>query len=481
MRNSKKASCCHKQIRFGIVGEYQSGKSLLINCLLKRPIATVGSGTATTRTVVNYRYANKKKQRVEYVGCKGEINVFPVEEFEKLELDKKTDAFEVNVYLYNSLLKDYELVDMPGFGADESDSDIAIRALRGLDFAILVASNDKALGAESSAVKDLHKLKKYRIPYYFILNCRDTEKWSPDDERNREIANIDLSLFDYKPMVYPLHEDGVNIVNFMWYWYSVCDSDDKLINSVKSSLRNYEICEEAREEVRNYSNFYLIRSIFGIDKNAVMNLINKIFKMDNRAFLELRRQMKEEIGILCRELCPIGTIQAFAFGSVPNEGKWKMCDGSLLKRKEYAELFDVINYTFGGEKDEFALPDLRGRFIRGWDNNGAVDKDRVFGSVQDDALQEHSHTVESCSEEGEHRHYESYLKRSLSTSFFSNIKKYLTTIYDTADGIEHTTQNGSHVHSITIGSPSDTDSKTVKVAAETRPVNVALMFCIKVK
>lgn len=45
-----------RPFRFGLIGEYQSGKSLLTNCLLQRSIATVGKGTATTHTVVNYQY-----------------------------------------------------------------------------------------------------------------------------------------------------------------------------------------------------------------------------------------------------------------------------------------------------------------------------------------------------------------------------------------------------------------------------------------
>ena len=49
------------KIRFGIVGQFQSGKSLLINCLLKRSVATVGVGMATTHTVVNYLFSSDKE------------------------------------------------------------------------------------------------------------------------------------------------------------------------------------------------------------------------------------------------------------------------------------------------------------------------------------------------------------------------------------------------------------------------------------
>lgn len=37
------------------------------------------------------------------------------------------------------------------------------------------------------------------------------------------------------------------------------------------------------------------------------------------------------------------------------------CDGRLLKKCEYPNLFDVIGYTYGGSGSEFALPDARSR------------------------------------------------------------------------------------------------------------------------
>jgi len=57
----------------------------------------------------------------------------------------------------------------------------------------------------------------------------------------------------------------------------------------------------------------------------------------------------------------IGQIECFSFNFVP-EG-WAKCDGQLLKRAAFPDLFDVIGTTYGGGGGEntFALPDLRGR------------------------------------------------------------------------------------------------------------------------
>ena len=45
--------------------------------------------------------------------------------------------------------------------------------------------------------------------------------------------------------------------------------------------------------------------------------IPALFSMDNRAYLELKNEFKEELAKLKEELCPVGTIQAFAFNNVP--------------------------------------------------------------------------------------------------------------------------------------------------------------------
>ncbi len=70
-------------------------------------------------------------------------------------------------------------------------------------------------------------------------------------------------------------------------------------------------------------------------------------------------------------------------------------NGALVSRTTYAALFAVIGTTFGvGDgATTFALPDLRGEFIRGWDDARGVDSGRVFGSAQTDDLKSHTHTV----------------------------------------------------------------------------------------
>lgn len=58
---------------------------------------------------------------------------------------------------------------------------------------------------------------------------------------------------------------------------------------------------------------------------------------------------------------PIGAIVPFGGWDAPTG--WLICDGTLLNKTDYPELFNAIGYSFGGEEggSTFGLPDLRGR------------------------------------------------------------------------------------------------------------------------
>ena len=58
---------------------------------------------------------------------------------------------------------------------------------------------------------------------------------------------------------------------------------------------------------------------------------------------------------------------------------------------QYADLFAVIGYTYGGSGGTFAVPDLRGQFTRGADLGRGLDPGRVLGSTQGDSFRAHSH------------------------------------------------------------------------------------------
>jgi microcystin-dependent protein len=126
------------------------------------------------------------------------------------------------------------------------------------------------------------------------------------------------------------------------------------------------------------------------------------------------------------------------------------CSGQAVSRTTYSALFAAIGtvYGAGDGSTTFNLPDLRGEFVRGWDNGRGVDSGRVFGSAQADAFQGHGH--------------------NLATQ--PNGPGGGTGTY--AAGVtNNTTSIGAPVVNGAFGTP--------RTATETRPTNVALLACIK--
>ncbi|OON40760.1 phage tail protein [Izhakiella australiensis] len=70
--------------------------------------------------------------------------------------------------------------------------------------------------------------------------------------------------------------------------------------------------------------------------------------------------------------------------ATPPEG-WLKCNGSVFDKAKYPKLAAV--YPSG------ALPDLRGEFLRGWDDGRGVDGGRVILSSQDALVAGHVHTL----------------------------------------------------------------------------------------
>lgn len=81
-------------------------------------------------------------------------------------------------------------------------------------------------------------------------------------------------------------------------------------------------------------------------------------------------------------LVKTGSMEIWTSTSVPDG--YLECDGRAVSRTTYAVLFTVIGTVFGvGDgSTTFNLPDMRGEFIRGWDNGRGIDLGRTFGSYQ---------------------------------------------------------------------------------------------------
>ncbi|MBT8410691.1 MAG: tail fiber protein [Octadecabacter sp.] len=158
----------------------------------------------------------------------------------------------------------------------------------------------------------------------------------------------------------------------------------------------------------------------------------------------------DEIGV------PAGAVQMFARQTAPTG--WLKCDGLEVSRATYATLFAAIGTTFGpgNGSTTFNLPDLRGEFVRGWDDGRGIDPARAFGSFQSDAIR---------NIEGSAGFFNSLAGTIFSGAMFE--KSSVATL-DSNDGGDTAYETGFDA------------SLVVPTADENRPRNVALLYCIKV-
>jgi len=149
----------------------------------------------------------------------------------------------------------------------------------------------------------------------------------------------------------------------------------------------------------------------------------------------------------------VGSVIGWPTGTSPNG--YLECDGAAINRTTYADLFAVISdyYGNGDGSTTFNIPDYRGKFLRGWAHGQVTDPDRAtrtdrgdgttgdfVGTEQPNELQTHNHGVNNAV-------YQS---------------PWYAAPGHSANPIIYYTTTGSDY-----------------IGAETRPLNVNIMYCIK--
>ena len=99
---------------------------------------------------------------------------------------------------------------------------------------------------------------------------------------------------------------------------------------------------------------------------------------------------------------PVGIVAFYSKTTAPTG--WLKANGAAVSRSTYAALFSAIGTTFGAGDGTttFNIPDLRGEFIRGWDDGRGVDTGRAFMSAQSDEFKSHMHTLEAATDQADY-------------------------------------------------------------------------------
>ena len=170
---------------------------------------------------------------------------------------------------------------------------------------------------------------------------------------------------------------------------------------------------------------------------------------------------------------PTGAVFCVAVATIPSG--YLECNGTAVSRSTFAALFALIGtqYGTGNGSTTFNLPDLRGEFVRGFDNGRGVDSGRSIASNQTAQNQSHSHGANA--------------------NATSNVNdpghKHNARGYGNQDdgGDQFTGSNNSATRSNAINNANTGISVSTNVSVsvaneggESRPRNVAMMYIIKV-
>jgi len=227
----------------------------------------------------------------------------------------------------------------------------------------------------------------------------------------------------------------------------------------------------------------------------------------------------------------VGMVAAFP---VPSKQGWLLCDGKTIHPtdngadytgEEFTELYNLLissnsSYLISGNYAK--LPDLRGRFVRGINDNNDVGGDpdgiREPGEIIPDGIPNHYHSINNISgeigsddggdsvkggahyhfwegetaEDGEHTHGIPLMSGSDEPTHYAQVAaagSITETGQTNTDGSTHLhyleieiDAQGGHLHQVTVGDltgMTDDEIDGHNTSADVRPVNVTLYYLIK--
>ena len=178
---------------------------------------------------------------------------------------------------------------------------------------------------------------------------------------------------------------------------------------------------------------------------------------------------------------PSGAVFCIAVASVPSG--YLECNGAAVSRTTYAALFAVIGTTYGtgNGSSTFDLPDLRGEFIRGFDNGRGVDSGRSIASSQSEQNKQHNHSASSSSSVSPSSHGHTSTKLD-NNRVFGFKQTGANQDGDTSPFGSPGTIPGFNISNLVNNTTLSVSTSTsiANEGGENRPRNIAMMYVIKV-
>ncbi|WP_340613546.1 phage tail protein [Xenorhabdus thailandensis] len=126
-----------------------------------------------------------------------------------------------------------------------------------------------------------------------------------------------------------------------------------------------------------------VKTAYDLANVANNNANTRLEKNKNGADIPDKQAFVKNLGLASGSAVPVGVPIPWPLATPP--AGWMKCNGATFTAAQYPELARVY--------PALRLPDLRGEFIRGWDDGRNVDIRRALLSAQNFAMQDHYHAL----------------------------------------------------------------------------------------
>ncbi|HHH0953920.1 TPA: phage tail protein [Yersinia enterocolitica] len=201
----------------------------------------------------------------------------------------------------------------------------------------------------------------------------------------------------------------------------------------------------------------------GNDPNFATTVLNKLAeklaKDQNGADIPDPALFVKNLGLGEGSALPVGVPIPWPSATLPTG--WLKCNGATFTASQYPKL--ALAYP------ALRLPDLRGEFIRGWDDSRGIDNGRALLSSQGHSLRDHSHNQQVWTGSN----------TTLSSVGQSDNYAPLATVGD--GGIAYTDREPQSLPSAVraIGTRGVASDNAANIGIETRPRNIALNYIVR--
>lgn len=220
-----------------ILGQFQNGKSTLLNCLLGGEYAIQGEGLATTNCIVRYTMGDMPEIRAVSKNCRSTvIGTLSKDGFLQC-LKGMPDGASVTITAYSPFLETLDVIDSPGWGAKDKDNSTAEEALKAGDVFVYVLT--KAL--DNLDIAFFKQIVKQNKTLFVVLNCMNERK--PNSSKAKEVTKEIWSKLvnaGFSRNCQALYEgEFVFPVNLRWAEFALQCASKETLNDINDEIKGF--------------------------------------------------------------------------------------------------------------------------------------------------------------------------------------------------------------------------------------------------